>query len=200
MKVSERNIVHFPKKTYTAMRHTTPVWFGIALLMFGLPLSSLVFAQQRIDSFPHMGVGISNGLRLGWMQFGSSSLGWEAALGWMRMESKRTTSLDADVPTEETLRSDGMAVSAGINYLTHPESEISGMLGLTASHVWVPRPIRNLDQSRTTLSLTFGSFLHLHPNIGCFFRTGPTIHFLSHDEGGQTQFYLHFDAGVGITF
>lgn len=143
----------------------------------------------------HLAAGSSNGARLGIWMFTTSHLAMEASFGYVQL--KNTNISREGMPD---VKADGWSGSFGCNLLTHPQNNISPLLSGLVSFNQAHDKNWNLDMRRVVATVAFGSVWNFSRHFGLFFRTGPSLHFLSKDEESVVQLIMQFDGGFGWTF
>jgi hypothetical protein len=186
------------------MRYTfLPVVFLLAALsavaqnsprvLPGIPDPPLIRSAGTM--FPHVAGGSSNGMRVGLWGYVAPILSLEASFGYIQLTNKNISA-----PNEAEVKADGKSASFGLNLVTHPRNDLSPLLTVLVSYNWAHDDIYNIDMTRYVLTIAFGSVWNLTRHFALFFRTGPSIHFLSEREAGDVQMLMQFDGGVGWTF
>ncbi|MBI5646721.1 MAG: hypothetical protein HY962_07295 [Ignavibacteriae bacterium] len=166
----------------------------VAAAMHGQTVEARSTARHAGAVSAHLALGTTNGARAGLRYHLSSSLSAELSFGYVRFTVLRTG-------TVQELSQDASAASAGVNLHTHAGNDISPFFSFIVTQAWATKRLNEfVTQRRFSLTATTGAELDVLPRLSCFFRVGPSVHFLSRSESRRGQVHVHFDAGLGWTF
>lgn len=173
-----------------------PCLTGIACLLTWWTAS--LSAQERVAPYRdagtiniHAAAGTSNGIRAGFRYHVFPELALECSAGFLELKDTRQT--------DNPARADAYAIGIGVNFFSQPANDFSGLVSLLVTRDNAYERIGDLLPRRWALTLGFGADYQFTRMFMCFFRIGPSVHFLSKEEIGEAQLFLHIDGGVGIT-
>jgi hypothetical protein len=180
----------------------------VLVFIFLLLIAAVACAQPRIGGHTqendsrtpwnanlHIAAGSSNGARLGFALFPWRGISTEMSVGYVQLKK-----ISSDLVNNATTSVDGFAISAGLNYYTHPLNDISPTLSAILSFNKSFKTDEETDRSRFIISTAVGADAGLFWRINFFFRAGPSIHFLSKTDKNAIQMFIHFDGGLGVSF
>lgn len=167
---------------------------AVALIFYAVPCQS----QERLDesahgSFgPHLAVGSVNGFRAGLRYFPDAAVALEAAAGYVQV-----TLLRENARKEYT---DGLSITFGGSWYTHPDASISPMISLLGVYVASSTLPDGFSQTRFALVPSLGSEYYFERNFSVFFRFGPAFQFTKELQKSSFETATQFDAGASIMF
>jgi hypothetical protein len=176
------------------MNNSLPI-FTIVLALLSISLlpdpSQAQIVERTYGSFgPHIAVGSVNGVRLGVRYFAHPAFAIEAAAGYMQVTLLREN--------ERKEYTDGMSITFGTSWFTHPEATISPMVSLLGVFMVSTALPAGFSQTRFAIVPSFGSEYYFHRNYSVFFRFGPAFQYTTEQEQSRFEMTTQFDAGISI--
>ncbi len=142
-----------------------------------------------------LAAGTTNGARFAIRLSLPGGFAPEVSAGYLRLSAESVSG------NLSSLKVSAFAAGAGVNWFSHPDNSVAPMFSLLFTYTQALERISSyVHQKRFSITCTGGSEFDVLPCLALHFRLGPSVTFLSKDERGATQLYMHFDAGVGWTF
>lgn len=141
---------------------------------------------------PHIAVGSVNGVRLGLRYFPAASVALEASGGYLQVTLLREN--------ERKEYTNGVSVTLGGSWFTHPRDVISPTISLLGVYVASTKLPDGFSQTRFAVVTSLGSEYYFHRGFSVFFRFGPAFQFTNELNKTRFETTTQFDGGVSLLF